>query len=324
MHDLDELKERFRVEDAWEALALTGTPGKSCKCPWRDDRHASFSVFDEGRKWNDFSTAEHGDVIDFIARALDLDASEACRRFLAMAGNGSPPSGQVPSRKNENHAGEPARKREAWPTFEPLTTADIQALAALRHLPADAVEILSKSTRTKLIHAAAVDGHRSFVFREGTFAQARRFDGEPFAFDGSTIKSKNLPGSTGAFIGRKLLGETPPILLVEGVIGMLEAVAAIVLTDRTDWTALAATSASSRFARDPELLAMLRGRRVRIVPDHDAKGQGFDAAAAWIAELESTGAIVDAFPLPTGCKDLGDIVSDPTAHIGTLNSLFSL
>lgn len=228
----------------------------------------------------------------------------------------APSHGSTPTGKSA--ADEKARKRGAWPALVPPVTEQIGTIAALRSLPVEAVDLCSKSG---LISTARVDGHGSFVIREGHFAQARRFDGQPFTrHDGTTMKSKNLPGSEGAFIGQKWLGKENPILLVEGAIGLLEAVAATLLADRTDWTCLAATSASSRFARDPSLLARLKGRRVRIVPDSDEAG--LDAAAIWLTELEAAGAKVDAVAMPADCKDLGAVVARPERFGEWLSSLF--
>lgn len=210
------------------------------------------------------------------------------------------------------------RLRAKWPVMSRLTPAMIQSIADLRRLPFDAVDL---GARAGFVAEAAVEGHRCFVIGEGLFVQARRFDGKAFTLgDGTTIKAKNLPGSEGAFIGQKWLGRDRPILLIEGAIGLLEATAAIVLTDRFDWTVLAATSASPRFSRAPELLKKLAGRRLRIVPDNDEAG--LDAAASWLGDLEGCGCQVDVLSLPPNVKDLGPIVADPDHHKQTLNALF--
>jgi hypothetical protein len=219
----------------------------------------------------------------------------------------------------ESEVEKKARHRKAWPELMPLTPADITAIAELRHMPPDAVDL---AHRWGFVRGAEIEGHRCFIIHEGTFAQARRLDGHPFTrSDGTKIKAKNLPGSTGAFIGQQWLGDTQNVLLVEGAIGLLEALAAFALVNmKKSWCILAATSASSRFYRDPALLAHLKGRSVRIIPDADDAGK--DAAASWLADLEAASARADAVPLPDGCKDLGDIITDPEAHQEFLNSLF--
>ncbi len=110
-----------------------------------------------------------------------------------------------------------ARQRTQWPPFKPLKAAGICMLAQLREILPDAVDL---AHRRGLLKGALVDGHRCFIIHEGTFAQARRFDGELLPLkDGRQIKAKNLQGSEGAFIGSSHLGEASHVLLVEGAIG---------------------------------------------------------------------------------------------------------
>jgi hypothetical protein len=214
-----------------------------------------------------------------------------------------------------------ARNRRYWPAFLPLTQEELDAIARLRKLPLVAV---IAAARNGFLSAAKVDGHRCFIIHEGTFAQARRFDGGPlYDPEGDPIKAKNLPGSRGAFLGRRWLGgPTMKVLMVEGAIALIEALAAYEIVCPADgWTIVAATAAPSRFERDPELLRLLSNHFVRIIPDPDEAG--LDAAASWLADLESVGCHVDAHPLPDGIKDLGPLVADPATHNETLNSLFS-
>lgn len=226
----------------------------------------------------------------------------------------------------ENDAEKEARKkvsqRKAWPTFKTLKPAGIEAIAKLRHMMPDAVEL---AHHHGFLKGAEIDGHKCFIIHEGTFAQARRLDGLPLTMhDGTESKPKNLLGSQGAFIGQKLLGQTTHVLLVEGVIGLVEALAAFLLAEdmKKNWSVIAATSASSRFARDPALLARLAGRHIRIVPDNDEKGTGYDAAYSWLADMENAGATVDAIKLPPECKDLGPIISNHQSYQPFINSLF--
>lgn len=237
---------------------------------------------------------------------------ESNRQSTATASYHSPPAGLDLDFK--------AKLRNAWPEFRPLKAAGIESIARLRRLPIEGV-LLAKENG--FLSAAIVDNHPCFVIHEGCFAQARRFDGQPFTLsDGRQVKAKNLPGSQGAFLGRQWLGApTMRVLLVEGAIALLEAVAAHEIANPRDgWTILAATSASSRFARDRDLLAMLAGRRVRIIPDADEAGQ--DAAASWLADLEHAGCTVDALKLPAECKDLGPLAAEPITNLNTLQSLF--
>lgn len=210
-----------------------------------------------------------------------------------------------------------ARQRESWPEFRAPTLAEIATIARLRHLPGSA---LCTAADAGLLRVSHYERAACYILTEGTFAQARRLDGLPLPIRDGVSKAKNLPGAVGAFMGAGLLGDAPNVLLVEGCIGLLEALGCIALADAQGWTAIAATSASSRFHRAPDLLARLKGRRVRIVPDADEAG--LDAAATWLADLENAGAFVDAIKVPPECKDLGPIVSDSLSFQSFLAALF--
>ncbi len=210
-----------------------------------------------------------------------------------------------------------ANQRLRWPTFEAPTSAEMQALSRLRTIPESALRTASEAG---LLHTCRYEQAACFILSEGDFAQARRLDGLPLPITGGLSKAKNLPGSKGAFIGAALLGEASHVLLVEGCIGLLEALGCIALADAQDWTAIAATSASSRWENALHYLPKLKGRHVRILPDADPTG--LKAAKTWLRDLEKAGCRVDARALPPFCKDLGPILTEHPAHSETLHSLF--
>jgi len=224
----------------------------------------------------------------------------------------------IPDFEHENEF--KARLRHNWPLFESLNRSELEGIARLRKLPLVAA---IAAARSGFLSGVEVDRHRSFVIHETNFVQARRLDGLPFTLsDGRQTKAKNLAGSRGAFIGKRWLGGPGvKVLMVEGAIALLEALAAHEIVCPSDgWTIIAATSASSRFSRDRELLAALRGRFIRIVPDAD--DAGMEAAALWLADLENAGCSVDIRALPPGIKDLAPLVANPSAHAETLTALF--
>lgn len=253
------------------------------------------------------------------------------RHKLKSAGASDKPSGYLVASDDqqrhhttpdhETEAEKKARYRRTWPEFKPLRKAGVETIAKLRGIDIDAVDL---AHRVGLLRGAMIDDHPSFIVTEGTFAQARRLDGQPFEkSDGTKIKAKNLPGSEGAFVGRSWLYDAPHVLLVEGCIGLVEGMAAVLpvyVNTEEPWGVIAATSASSRFSRDPALLAYIRGRHVRIIPDNDQAGM--DAAASWLADLEGVGARVEVISLPDGIKDIGDLLTHPATTAETLTHLF--
>lgn len=232
------------------------------------------------------------------------DADRSSRRPAGYLLDDKPATGVASVLAREQAAKQ--AKRDQWPAFQPLSARSVDAICTLRGLHPRAVEA---AIYNGYLVGGPVDGHRSFILREGVFAQARRFDGQPFEMAGKPIKAKTLPGSEGQWIGWRTIGRDNPILIVEGAIGLLEAMSAMVTVDadhNPGWTALAAVSASSRFTGQD--LHRLKGRRVRIVMDGDSAGA--EAAAVWAASLNGLEITADVFRLPGGLKDIGDALSD--------------
>jgi hypothetical protein len=106
-HDYSPLKaalERLTVPDVWLLLGLEGKPGKSCRSPFRTDRHPSFSVYAEGQRWHDYTTGEDGDAADFCAKARGLSQKEGRRLLIDLAGTrraNSAPQGNSGKQKSQ-------------------------------------------------------------------------------------------------------------------------------------------------------------------------------------------------------------------------------
>lgn len=73
----------------WQRLGLPGRVRANCtvKSPLRsDDRHPSFSIYAQGRRYVDHSTKEGGDSFDFFCAICKLDKRTAYPQFLELAG----------------------------------------------------------------------------------------------------------------------------------------------------------------------------------------------------------------------------------------------
>ena len=300
-----------------EALPLLSHWNKDCRPPWRENdlRHklhcaARSNDVPAGclleAEWPKGGQSTHGAKgKEKPCRSNKPDRSNRSHQTHSSTQNAEEP--QSPQTPSEDRAW----LREKWPEFHPLTREDIRTVAELRGILPDAVDL---AHRHGFLRVAQMQGQRCLIITEGTFAQARRLDGQPLVkADGTPIKACNLPGSQGAFIGQSWLGETTHVLLVEGAIGLIEGLAAMLRVDTPHaWSILAATSASSRFARDSGLLERLRGREVHIVPDADETG--LDAGSSWLADLQAAGVHATAHCLPKLCKDLGDVLQIPEAE----------
>lgn len=306
----------FDLSEA-DALPLLSHWNKGCRPPWQENdlRHklhcaAKSTDVPAGclleAEWPKGGKSTHGAKAGNGTSRSNKPCSSSSSSSSSRHGAQGSQSPQTPATPSEDRTW----LREKWPEFHPLTREDIRTVAELREILPDAVDL---AHRHGFLRVAQVQGQRCLVITEGTFAQARRLDGKPLVkADGTPIKASNLPGSQGAFIGQGWLGESTHVLLVEGAVGFIEGLAALLTVDTPHaWSILAATSASSRFARDSALLERLRGREVHIIPDADAAGM--DAAASWLADLESAGVCATAHNLPGLCKDLGDVLQLPEA-----------
>ncbi len=216
-----------------------------------------------------------------------------------------------------------AAQREKWESPIPPTLDYIDAVSHLRHSSRDCVEAMVRDGLMQFEYVfdwADRQKHLCFVILGENLRQARRLDGiQQTTREGERIKSKNIPGSlaTGFIWKPSLDAARNPILLVEGVIGYLEALTAIRWAGPypNRWEVMAAHSANaSRFCNVPEILREISGRRVRIIQDSDPGGR--TAALDWGHELTTAGCQVELVTLPPGMKDLGDLLTAPleTSH----------
>jgi hypothetical protein len=86
---LERAKDRVTILELGERLFPGWKPGKSCHSPFREDRNPSFSIFADNHEWKDHGTGEHGDAVDFLAKARGIDISTAARELIAMANTGA-------------------------------------------------------------------------------------------------------------------------------------------------------------------------------------------------------------------------------------------
>lgn len=191
---------------------------------------------------------------------------------------------------------------------ESLTLKEARTFAEARGLPMSAMKAAIAAGFAKAgVHSKY---GRHIAIGEGEFRQLRRFNNQLF-FHENGPKVLNVTVPTPQFIGASWLDTHPNVLLVEGVVGWLEAAAAIHLAGASDYIPLAAFSCYSKFAKALPVLGALAGRRILIVPDAGEKGKA--AAEQWLDELEAVGCQVERIELPEGCNDLGDLLRLPIA-----------
>ncbi len=223
----------------------------------------------------------------------------------------------VPMTPTVNEAARKASQRSQWPSFRLGTDNEMRTLATLRHVQPGIVWLAQREGLLRF--TTAITGETCYVFTERTLAQVRRLDGHPFTkADGTTFKSRNLPGSEGKWMGSTMLESQPkaPVLIVEGLVAWMEAAHAITASDHLPWLPFAALAAGVKL--ESRELALLAGRRVLIA--RDLGEAGVEAALNWEESLQEIGVQVSIWEPPPGAKDLGDALRLPSFNA---NSIFN-
>lgn len=303
-----ELKTRLTIPDVWATLNLPGTPGKSCKSPFREDQRPSFSVYDEGRRFKDHATGEAGDVLDFVKLALQCDTKAAVQWLRERDGDSPTAPAPKPAPRPA-----PGGAKAKWPQLQPGSDAEFAALAALRSLP---VEALQLAAARGFLWFCDFAGQRAWAITDQArqCVELRTMSGKPWPAYGQLPERKSHAiGEKHTPLGLMEMEPLPSVLLLEGAGDFLAAFAVMQSEGRTaDVAPVACLGATVRLA--PEVATRFAGKRVRLVPQLDEPGQR--AAHEWALSLRNAGAQVDAFSLAglvdingQGIKDLGDLFS---------------
>ena len=290
---LADAKARLTIHGLWQHFGFDGEPKASCRAPWREDHKASFSVNADGTLYNDFATGEAGDAVDFFQRASGLSKSEACKKFIALAGGSCTPT---PSAARPQPKPADVKPRPVFPDFRKGTPADFAQLARLRSIGREGLEFASE--RGLLWFATLGDCPAWIVTdSERVNAQARRMDGQEW--EHISAKAWTAKGSWAVWpIGIKEAQPFPAIALVEGGPDFLAAHYLALWEQAThhakrdvQCVPVAMLGASLRI--HPEALPLFTGKQVRIFGHDDEAGRG--AVELWARQLASVGVDADAF-----------------------------
>ena len=215
--------------------------------------------------------------------------------------------------------------------------ADLRAVANLRAVSFDALEMMRALGLLKFGTACGVPTWL-LLDHSNKCGEARRMDGLPFdEIDTSQVslpqrKAHTLAGSVKSWpVGLSLPGEltknTSKFILVEGGPDLLAAYHLKSKMNDAAWTPIALLGAGVNRI-DPEALALLRGRRVKIIEHADAAGE--TAVPRWAKALSAAGARVSGFKLQglgltkpdgTPAADLNDCTGY-AANLSKLGGLF--
>ncbi len=301
---IEEIKLAYRIPAAWRDLQLDGEPGKCVRSPFRDEKNPSFSVHDDGRRWKDFASGESGDVLDFVGRATGRDTSGSLRWIRERLGF-------IPDAGGEGKKGD--KKKPRIPELRGALPNELTTLNERRGFGIEAMKLAEARGFLRFCNFA---GQAAWCVKDKRHElyEFRRLDGEPWP------AYKHLPERKSHCVGagkRWPLGarEAVPFAkcaLVEGAPDFVALFNFVLAEAKEDHVAPLAMLGAANEKIEPEALALLAGRHVRIFPHLDDAGRR--AARAWAQQLANAGCSVDAFDL-SGCvrsdgetgKDLADV-----------------
>ena len=328
---IQRIKDTFTIADAWQALALPGTPARSCRIPWAEkDRRPSFSVFQENRRWFNHRDGTGGDVLDFVREATGMETAEAVRWLASKTGlstsDPTTPDARPRMRPAPPRRAESQRKPEAWPTLRPSTPDERQALAEIRGFSMGGIALAESRG---LLHFGVYDSPcpwrqhwKGAAFWAVTDAarrlvELRRLDGAQWPEkDGTAHRKAHTIGHGKDHPCGIIEASCFPILaLVEGAPDLVAAHDLLSQMGTPESVGVAAVLGAGVARLATDCLPHFKDKHVRIYPHHDE--HGLRAARQWAQQIaEADAAAVDAFDLSgittrsgTTGKDLADLIN---------------
>ncbi len=287
-------------------LGLPGNPprpGSKFRSPFRPDEHPSCDISKDGRWFADRSRGDNLDAVGFVREAIRGDWSDVRAWFLERMGI------DMGDRKPIVMKPEPVKKIQ-WPAdLIEATQETWTAFDRKLHLPSGTSFV---AVHAGILRFLKVDGVRCYAITDNAnrAAEIRRCDGGLFggrkAYPLRGVDKSWLPGASmleGVDMDKGLI-------ITEGPRDLLAALGLCVKYKRSGkpntWSPAALLGAGCKKLH-PGVVPLVRGRRVRLVPDGDEAGDRM--AANWREILLGMGCTVDVVRMPSG-KDLSDVASE--------------
>jgi hypothetical protein len=296
---------------AWKILGLPGSPNRTCKSPFREDKKPSFSVYmsASGERWYDQAEGVGGDVVDFWAKAREVTVQAAVEQLGNMIGEAKPPTAKyIPAEE----------KLIDWPDdlCRP-TVMECVSLSMLRNLPSGCFDLAANLGFLKVgTHKGELLWFLTDASRRG--AEGKTFTGEMCAASGK--KTAALPGTSkswcyGLISDRPEWNAMKKIVVVEGLPDFFAALA-LLIDCPSNARVISMLGASTK--PGDECRKYVRDREFLIIGHNDK--DGIKAREVWRKRLQEMGADkVIVQDLPEGYKDLCEFVSanppDQTLHV---------
>ena len=317
----DELKQSIvatRIATLWHELALPGTPGKSCPCPFHEDSSPSFSIFTcrrDGRdKWKCHAGCGQGDALDFLLKATGADRLTCIQSIVEKAFMGH-------SRKNIA----PPRVRDSKPllTLDLGTIDELNYLSTLRGIPLEGLNLAHDRNILRFGYEA---GERAWVVTDVTRinAQVRPLRNGTWKMG---VKAKTLKGSRANHpVGLPELEYCDSVFVTEGGPDLLAAHAVIIWASNADIMDERKTAAIGFLGAGMNPLVqdleMFEDKKVIILGQSDSAGilAANNWSDAFSAYCQSVDTIICSDIIPEH-KDLNDLVSNPEGKNAILKKL---
>lgn len=81
--NINQIKDKYTCLDyLGDRVVKKVANGYLARAPWREDKHPSLTVTEDGKGWKDHATGERGNLIDMVQRCLNTtDLSRVCEAF---------------------------------------------------------------------------------------------------------------------------------------------------------------------------------------------------------------------------------------------------
>lgn len=302
--EITELKDRYRIPQAWRDLGLAGEPAKTCRSPLREDKSPSFSVFDDGRRFHDFATGDRGDVIDLVAKVRGCDIIAAIKFIEERLGI-------VRTERKPYPAPKPGPK---LPALRPGTADELREVSERRGFTVDALRL---AERRGFLQFCSLWGNAAWCVTDcrRELFEFRRVDGAKWPAYGRLCERKaHCVGAGKAWpIGTLESERFAKVAVVEGAPDFLATIHFLHLEQKTEAVAPVGILGASNHRLDPAALARFKGKLVCLFPHVDEAGR--KAVREWAQQFKAAGAArVTAFDLSglvlvdgTEGKDLADV-----------------
>jgi hypothetical protein len=332
---IDRAKELLPIPVLWRLLNLPGEPGKTgqaCHSPFREDRHASFAIYDGGKTAFDFTTGQKYDGPSVLAEARGLSIGQALKDFVELAGGDAGRCEHVSLQKQSDsqYQREVLQRRPDLSRFRMPSKAELLAIASDRGL-AIAAPIIA--ARLGCVKCGNVCGFASWILvdRSGLIGEARRFGREDFPPIGDIGRRKahRIRGSVkswplGLGVDRSLIEKASLLAVCEGGPDWLAAWHFIYRAKRWD---VFPVSILGRCVHGLhyEALELLKGKRIKFFPHADPDDGALKQIGLIGEQLRMVGCQLSYFDLAglrtaggKPAKDLNDLASLDATQLGDL------